>query len=94
MCHADPTLYSIHWYTNRCGDKPDLSTMHVCRDWDALHGWARSRALDNMTLFPGHPLYGNGSCGVDGGPQEELKFRFADDGHVEIIGHGKTAGGQ
>ncbi|KAK6216878.1 hypothetical protein QIS74_06992 [Colletotrichum tabaci] len=92
MCHADSTLYSIHWYTNRCGDKPDLSTMHVCRDWDALHGWARSRALDNMTLFPGHPLYGNRSCGVDGGPQEELKFRFAEDGRgVEIVGY-DTAG--
>ena len=52
MCQVDIGVITFHELPDRPGDPwPDFSTLHVCRDFDAVRKWAIDNTVANDDIF-------------------------------------------
>lgn len=52
MCQVDIGVITFHELPNKPGDPwPDFSTLHVCRDFDAVRKWAIDNTVANDDIF-------------------------------------------
>ncbi|KAL6832776.1 tat pathway signal sequence [Trichoderma camerunense] len=45
MCHGDTTLIVYHWINGYADPVPDFSTMHTCRDPEAILDWMQTNQI-------------------------------------------------
>lgn len=53
MCTGDVTIATANWVQGHPRPIPDFSTMHVCRDFDALLEWASERDAGEVEKLQG-----------------------------------------
>jgi Mycotoxin biosynthesis protein UstYa len=52
MCQVDIGVITFHELPDKPGDPwPDFSTLHVCRDFDAVRKWAIDNTVANDDIF-------------------------------------------
>ncbi|KAE9377295.1 hypothetical protein N431DRAFT_542655 [Stipitochalara longipes BDJ] len=52
MCQVDIGVITFHELADKPGDPwPDFSTLHVCRDFDAVRSWAIENTVANDDIF-------------------------------------------
>ena len=59
MCHADTSVVTFEWRSNRRIPWPIFSADHTCVDWDILDSWSAERSFslyDQKSLV--HPELG------------------------------------
>lgn len=54
MCHGDVTPITFEWVPEIQGLIAHHSTEHLCRDFKALYGWAKSRGVPGFSAGGNH----------------------------------------